>query len=222
MPHHAPTPASELPPHGTLLPVLGTAFAVAYALWCVGMLWFAPRSPLTILSFLAPCMLFACSWAWRRHRLFGVILALALPAGLYALYRHHADRADLFYVAEYFIAYLTLCLWFASSLRTQPLITRVARRVHALTPAMEVYTAKLTRAWSLYFLTMALLSVTIYILAGLKAWAFFTLAISPASLLSFFIIEHLLRYHWHPEFERATMAQAIRSWRAGSDQSPGH
>lgn len=201
--------------------MLGTALGVAYGLWCIGMLWLAPRSLLTILSFLAPCMLFACSWAWRQHRLLGVALAVALPAGLYTLYRQHADRADLFYVAEYFIVYLTLCIWFASSLRTQPLITKVARRVHALTPAMEVYTFKLTRAWSLYFLTMALLSLLVHTLAGFKSWAFFTLAISPISLLAFFIIEHLLRYHWHPEFERATMAQAIRSWRSGTDQSPG-
>lgn len=197
------------------LQMLGTVLGVTYGLWCVGVLWLQPRSLLAILSFLAPCMVFASSWAWRQHRLFGVALGLGLPAALYAAYRRYAEQAELFYVAEYFTVYLTLCLWFAASLRTQPLITRVARRVHALTPEMEAYTVKLTRAWSAYFLVMALASVATYAWMGLKAWAFFTLAVSPASLLGFFVVEHVLRYYWHPEFERATIGQAIRSWREG-------
>ncbi|MGB3071937.1 MAG: hypothetical protein WBC18_25565 [Ottowia sp.] len=196
-------------------PMLGAVLALAYGLWCIGVLWLQPRSPLAVLSFLAPCVLFICSWAWRQHRLLGAALALLLPSAIYVAYRRHADQAELFYVGEYFTVYLTLCLWFAASLRTQPLITRVARRVHPLTPAMEAYTVKLTRAWSFYFLAMALLSVAVYAWIGLKAWGFFTLAISPLSLLGFFIIEHLLRYHWHPEFERASIGQAIRSWREG-------
>ncbi|MBH1963914.1 MAG: hypothetical protein I8H77_06240 [Comamonadaceae bacterium] len=197
----------------------GAALAIAYGIWCIGVLWLQPRSPLAILSFLAPCVFFACTWAWRQHRLLGAALAVLLPISLYFIYRHNAERAELFYVAEYFTVYLTLCLWFAASLRSQAIITSVARRVHPLTPTMEIYTRKLTRAWALYFLVMALLSVAIYALAGLKAWGFFTLAVSPASLLGFFVIEHMLRYRWHPEFERATIAQAIRSWRetAGND-----
>ena len=195
--------------------MLGSALGLAYGLWCIGVLWLQPRSLLAILSFLAPCIVFACSWAWRQQRLFGVALGLGLPAALYVAYRRYAEQAELFYVAEYFTVYLTLCLWFATSLRTQPLITRVARRVHPLTPEMEAYTVKLTRAWSVYFLTMALASVAAYAWIGLKAWALFTLIVSPVSLLGFFVIEHLLRYYWHPEFERATIAQAIRSWREG-------
>ena len=197
------------------LPMLGTVLGLAYGLWCIGVLWMQPRSLLAIVSFLAPCMMFACSWAWRQQRLFGVALGLVLPAALYLAYHRYAEQAELFYVAEYFTVYLTLCVWFAASLRTQPLITRVARRVHALTPEMEAYTVKLTRAWSVYFLTMALTSVAAYAWMGLKAWALFTLAVSPVSLLGFFIIEHVLRYYWHPEFERASIAQAIRSWREG-------
>jgi len=196
--------------------MLSTALGAAYAVWCIAVLWWQPRSPLAIVSFLAPCMLFACSWAWRRHRLFGAALGVLLPLAVYAAYRRYAEQAELFYVAEYFTVYLMLCLWFGASLRTQPLITRVARRVHPLTPAMETYTAKLTRAWAIYFLVMALISVAVYAGAGLKAWAFFTLALSPVSLLAFFVIEHLLRYHWHPEFERTTIVQSIRSWREGS------
>ncbi|WP_156909430.1 hypothetical protein [Ottowia thiooxydans] len=200
----------------------GTALAIAYAVWCIGVLWFQPRSPLAILSFLAPCILFACSWAWRQHRLLGAALAVLLPLGLYVIYQHNAERAELFYVAEYSTVYLTLCLWFAASLRSQPLITGVARRVHPLTPAMEIYTRKLTRSWAIYFLVMALLSIAIYVLGGLKAWGFFTLAVSPASLLGFFVIEHVLRYRWHPEFERATIGQAIRSWRGNANADHEH
>ena len=216
-----PSPASSRPSTRERLPLLGSALGLAYGIWCIGVLWLQPRSPLAIISFLAPCMLFACSWVWRRHRLAGAALAVGLPLALYAAYRRFAEQAELFYVAEYFLVYLTLCLWFGASLRSEALITRVARRVHPLTPAMQRYTIKLTRAWAVYFLFMALLSLATYAWAGLQAWAFFTLAVSPISLLGFFVVEHILRYRWHPEFERATMAQTIRIWREGVDQPSG-
>ena len=54
-----------------------------------------------------------------------------------------------------------------------------------------------------------------WLLLGLPAWAFFTVVLSPISLASFLIGEHLLRYRWHPEFDRASLRHTIRTWREG-------
>ena len=107
------------------------------------------------------------------------------------------------------LVYATLCAWFASSLAGTPVITRVARRVHPLTPDMQAYTVRLTRAWALYFAAMAALSLLTFALLGLRAWAFFTLVLSPISLGVFVVGEHFLRYRWHPEFDRASLRRAI-------------
>ena len=121
-------------------------------------------------------------------------VALGLPALLAWAYPRYAARAEIFYVAEYALVYATLCAWFASSLAGTPVITRVARRVHPLTPDMQAYTVRLTRGWALYFALMAALSLLVFALLGLPAWAFFTVVLSPISLASFLIGEHLLRY----------------------------
>ena len=137
------------------------------------------------------------------------------PALLAWAYPRYAARAEIFYVAEYALVYATLCAWFASSLAGTPVITRVARRVHPLTPDMQAYTVRLTRGWALYFALMAALSLLVFALLGLPAWAFFTVVLSPISLASFLIGEHLLRYRWHPEFDRASLRHTIRTWREG-------
>ena len=75
---HTTASAPSSGPHRR--PMLGAVAALAYALWCIGVLWVQPRSPLAILSFLAPCVLFICSWAWRQHRLLGAARTLGAPA----------------------------------------------------------------------------------------------------------------------------------------------
>ena len=194
----------------------GPLLAAGYAVWCLALLWLQPRSLLAIASFLLPCYLFICSWLWRRGwRPVAVGVALGLPALLALADPRYAARAEIFYVAEYALVYATLCAWFASSLAGTPVITRVARRVHPLTPDMQAYTVRLTRGWALYFALMAALSLLVFALLGLPAWAFFTVVLSPISLASFLIGEHLLRYRWHPEFDRASLRHTIRTWREG-------
>lgn len=127
-------------------------------------------------------------------------------------FREGAHPAELLYVGEYALVYASLCAWFAGSLRGTPLINRVARRVHALTPAMEAYATRLTRAWALYFACMALL---MFGALGLAAWTLFTTVLSPLSLAGFLVGEHVMRYRWHPEFERASLWRTIQTWRAG-------
>jgi len=95
----------------------------------------------------------------------------------------------------------------------EPLVTALARRVHgSLTPAMEAYSRKVTLAWTVYFVAMAALSLVLYALAPFDAWATFANLVTPLAILLMFVGEYLLRYRLHPEFERATLAQAVRAY----------
>ena len=209
---------SPSPPTAGWRSAAGTLGSVAYGLGCLLLLWLQPRGLWTVAAFLLPCLVFVSAWLWRRGwRLAAVAVLLGLPAALWASHGWWGQQAQLLYVAEYVAVYATLSAWFASSLGSAtPVITRVARRVHPLTPDMRAYTVRLTRGWAIYFAAMAALSVLTYALLGLRAWAFFTLVLSPISLGAFVVGEHFLRYHWHPDFARVSLRQTVRSWRQGS------
>ncbi len=60
---------------------------------------------------------------------------------------------------------------------------------------------------------MAALSLVLYAFAPFDAWATFANLVTPLAMLLMFVGEYLLRYRLHPEFERATLAQAVRAYR---------
>jgi uncharacterized membrane protein len=43
-------------------------------------------------------------------------------------------------------------------------------------------------------------------------WATFANLLTPVAILVMFVGEYVLRYRLHPEFERATLAQAVRAY----------
>ena len=59
---------------------------------------------------------------------------------------------------------------------------------------------------------MAALSLALFVFAPFAAWALFANLVTPIAMLALFVGEHVLRYRLHPEFERATLAQAVRAY----------
>ena len=100
------------------------------------------------------------------------------------------------------------------------MITALARRVHGgITPDMARYSRKVTVAWTVYFLAMPALSLALYAVVPFSTWAVFVAVATPLALLALFVGEHVLRYRLHPEFERATLTQAVRAYAA---RAAGH
>ncbi|MBV9892234.1 MAG: hypothetical protein JO090_15275, partial [Rhizobacter sp.] len=119
------------------------------------------------------------------------------------------------YLAQHVAIHLLLAFVFGSTLATgrEPLVTALARRVHgSLTPAMRAYSRKVNIAWTIYFVAMALVSVVVFATAPFAAWATFANLVTPLAIVAMFVGEYLLRYRLHPEFERATLAQAMRAY----------
>jgi uncharacterized membrane protein len=59
---------------------------------------------------------------------------------------------------------------------------------------------------------MAALSVGLFVFAPFDAWAVFANLLTPLAMVLMFVGEFVLRYRLHPEFERATLADAMNAY----------
>ena len=199
------------------------AVALAGLAYLVSSYWLMTRThetPWNAVGVLAPMLTAIAIGAWRAgQRWLGAIAALAI-----ALLCGHAVTGtpispQLLYLAQHAGIHLFLAVGFGATLRPghTALITTLARRVHRqFTPAKEAYTRSVTLAWTLYFLAVALVSIALYAYAPFDTWALFANLLTPVSMCLMFGAEYLLRYRLHPEFERTTVADAIRSYMHGT------
>ena len=192
------------------------AAAVAYLLVSHWLMTSAPASPWNAVIVVGPMLGAASVFAWqRRHRLLALLAAIVPAALIVQAWRGHEVPAGSLYVCQHVAIHLLLALVFGLTLQAgrEPLVTALARRVHGtMTPAMAAYSRKVTGAWTGYFVAMATLSLVLYGVAPFAVWAAFANLVTPLAILVMFVGEYLLRYRLHPEFERATLAQAVRAY----------
>ena len=197
------------------------AFAAALAgiAYVLGSYWLmanAPGSAWHAVVVVAPMLLLAAALAWQRQqRVFAAVLALAAAVLLFQARDGGGLSSESIYVAEHVAIHLLLATVFGLTLKAgrESLITALARRVHgSLTPDMEIYSRKVTVVWTIYFLAMAAVSALLFAFASFVTWAAFATLATPCAMAALFVGEHLLRYRLHPEFERATLAQAMRAY----------
>jgi uncharacterized membrane protein len=63
---------------------------------------------------------------------------------------------------------------------------------------------------------MAAVSVGLYLTVSFDVWAVFANLLTPLALVLMFGAEYVLRYRLHPEFERSSVADSIRSYLHGT------
>lgn len=192
------------------------ATTVAYVLGSQWLMTRAPASPWNAVIIVGPMLCAAAVLAWqRRQRVLGALAALATAALVVQAWRGGSIVAGSLYVGQHVAVHVLLAFVFGLTLQAgrEPLVTALARRVHgSLTPAMAAYSRKVTIAWTAYFVAMAALSLVLFALAPFEVWATFANLVTPLAMLVMFVGEYLLRYRLHPEFERATLAQAVRAY----------
>ena len=117
------------------------------------------------------------------------------------------------YVGQHVAIHLLLALVFGLTLLAgrEPLVTALARRVHGSDDAgawrlLAQGDGRLDRSTSSPWRRSRSLSIA---LAPFDVWATFANLVTPLAILLMFVGEYLLRYRLHPEFERATLAQAV-------------
>jgi len=91
-----------------------------------------------------------------------------------------------------------------------------AREGTAMTSGKAAYTRRVTVLWAEYFFVMVALSLALYAWAPWWVWSLFANLLTPVAAVTLFVGEYWLRYRLHPEFERASMLQALRAYRSTS------
>ena len=154
-----------------------------------------------------------------RHKLVW-LGALAATAGMiYWMQRDHLGLVAAYGIPHAAINLLLLC-FFAGTLRNsrEPLITRLARRVHGtLAPFHETYTRQLTLVWCAYFATQILASCLLFAFAPLWVWSLFVNVLGIPLLALAFVGEYIYRVTRYPQLPRVSIAQAIHAF--GKDSS---
>jgi uncharacterized membrane protein len=142
---------------------------------------------------------------------------------LWVVARGGVADANRLYVLQHGGIHLALAWAFGSTLRSgsTPLISALAASVHEhFTPAMQAYTRWLTGLWTVYFIGMVAVSALIYALAPWPWWSLYCNVLTPLAAVGLFLVEHVLRYRRHPDFERVSLRAAVNAYRrhsAGAD-----
>lgn len=191
----------------------GLVFAIA-SLWLMTR---SPPSPWTPVVLLIPMLAVAATGAWRGgQRAWSVVAgASALALALLAAHGGALSPGQML-LAEHVMIHVALALSFGFSLRpgVQPLIARAAERLHGtLTPAKERYTRRLTLAWTVYFVAMALVSIAVHASLPFHVWALYANVGTPLALAAMFGGESWLRHRLHPEFEPSSLRDMIGAFR---------
>jgi len=199
--------------------VLAAALALAgYAVLSHVLMLVAADEPWAVLVLLGPLLLGVSAVAVQQRHLPSLLACMVAACGLWAYVTTHESqhRIEHLYVLQHAGIHFALACVFATTLRpgAMPLISAFAARVHrTMTPALLRYTRQVTLLWSAYFGAMVLLSLGLFIAAPWWWWSVFANLVTPMTAGALFLAEYLLRYRLHPEFERATLAQAFRAYR---------
>ena len=184
----------------------------------------APESPWNAAALLVPMLAAAAAGAWAAgQRVRSVLASMGIAALCLQALLGVPIPGPLLYLGQHVGINLGLAWWFGSSLREghEALITRLAALVHRhLTPEMVAYTRNVTRAWVVYFIVISATSLLLFVLAPFETWAWFANFATPFALAAMFGGERLLRYRLHPDFERSSVADAIRAYREAFAAGP--
>lgn len=195
----------------------GLALA-GYAVLSHALMVIAGDRPWAAAALLGPLVLAVTTLALKQRHWPTLLACTAALAWLaYVAASGESQSIARLYLLQHAGIHAALGCTFAYTLRpgATPLISALAARVHQrYTPEVAAYTRRVTLVWALYFGVMVALSLALYAWAPWWWWSLFANLVTPAAAIALFVGEHWLRYRLHPEFERASLAQALRAYRA--------
>lgn len=156
-------------------------------------------------------------WVVTRARNKPLWLLVLLVAGLgtYLLADSDAWGLAAAYGIPHAAIYLGLLWLFGHTLLPgkEPLITRLARRVHGvLQPDLEGYTRRLTAVWCGFFAAQLAVSALLFEFASPGSWSFFINIMNFPLLALMFTGEYLYRVTRHTDFPHASIPTAIEAF----------
>jgi uncharacterized membrane protein len=162
--------------------------------------------------------LLALAWwiaARARRKLRWSLILLAAGSAIYALEQQERWGLAAAYGIPHAAVYLSLWWLFGRTLRPgrDPLITRLARRVHGtLPPELDAYTRRVTAAWCVFFAAQILMSALLFGFASLSHWSLFITVLNFPLLALMFIGEYGYRLIRHRDFPHASLLDGVRAF----------
>ena len=155
----------------------------------------------------------------RQAAWFGVCTSLGGLAWLWPTLR---DNIALLFFIQHLGTNLALGTLFGRSLLGggEALITQLARAVHdgELSERKRRFTRQSTLAWTIYFLSNAMISTILWLLAPQAVWSVFANLLSFPLLVAMFLGEHIWRSKVLPSEERPSIVQVARAFHMRSTQ----
>jgi uncharacterized membrane protein len=197
--HYSTTPAAV-----TSMPWLGVGMSLTPALAILlFMTWNSPRKPAMLLLCAVVGMLVWGFWGMLERNF------------SWAYFIQHAGTN------------LMLAVVFGVTLARgrQALCSRFAEAVHgSLAPDVLRYTRQLTLAWTLFFITISLISALLFAFAPIETWSIFANFLTFPLVMLMFVVEFLVRLRKLPNLERHNILDGILAfWKpshARSDTPP--
>lgn len=150
----------------------------------------------------------------RDKRLWSFVL-VAAGLAVYALEQHAGWGLAAAYGIPHAVIYLSLLWLFGRTLwrGKEPLVTRLARRVHGTLPAeLTAYTRRVTYAWCIFFAAQMAVSALLFTFAPLEIWSLFINVLNVPLLVLMFIGEYGYRLIRHRDFPQASFYDGIRAF----------
>lgn len=167
------------------------------------------------LLLLPPLILAYWIFRYANNKLLWLGLLTALGGAIYLLESQNQFGLVVMYGVPHATAYLFLLWFFGHTLvrGREPLITRLARRVHGALPQyMETYTRRVTLAWCVFFAAQVAVSVLLFLFATLNTWSLFVNLLNFPLLALMFAGEYLYRIIRYRDYPHASIPMAIQAF----------
>ena len=168
---------------------------------------------LRTLTLYLPLLALAC-WTLLRlpNKAFYLSIIAMVAAVIFVIDQHGRGGLAIAYGLPHAVAYIFLTWLFGRTLAggREPLITRVARRMHgSLEPRMQRYTRNITIAWCVFFVLQLIASALLLAFAPLETWSLFVNILNAPLIVLMFAGEYIYRINKYPDHPRVSIA---RSW----------
>ena len=153
--------------------------------------------------------------ARARHKPLWSCVLLAAGVAIYALEQQARWGLAAAYGIPHAAIYLFLLWLFGHTLwqGKEPLVTRLARRVHGtLPPELAIYTRRVTYAWCVFFIAQIAVSALLFKFASLNVWSLFINVLNIPLVALMFIGEYVYRVIRHRAFPHASLIDGIRAF----------
>ena len=150
-------------------------------------------------------------------------VAFALPAVYWGTLR---QNYCLVYLFQHSGTNAALCLVFGRTLLNgrQPLCSRLAILLHGtLSPERGRYTRQVTVAWTIYFASMASISVLLFFLVPIPVWSVFANLLNPLFVALMFVGEYAIRLRVLPGMSHTSLIRSAQAfWQSPPSSSDRH